>query len=154
VDSSDWKNVLKVILKYTNDNFLLISGELGGDWEACFSPYKSSEFNEWRQFFLEIWEKYPTIPNTLRDYRYKNLPVLHSFLGNKKIKIQNFIECPIDINVKTNEHELLEHIKLKIWSPFIQNISNSRIPFENDNFSKEDKYFLSKHIINIFKLQK
>jgi hypothetical protein len=149
-----WRIILQILFPYVNNKFVIISGELGGDWEVCFSPNKISTFNDWRLFFLKIWGNNTIIPTAMRDYKYYNLSVFSTFIENQGFKITDFLECPLELKVKTTEIELLHHVKHKVWSPFIQNCINYEQILGKKSFLKIEKEFLSIHNINVYSLEK
>lgn len=150
----NWKNVLKTLISKSNNDFLIVSGELSGDWEAVFSPYKTTAFTYWKEFFIDLWDRYTIIPNTLRDYKYYNMAVLHSFLQSQKLKVTEYYEHPVDIEVMTSQKEFIEQMKEKVWSPFIQNLPKNSFKEDKDSYDGDLKVFTSRHIFNIIKIEK
>lgn len=151
----NWRSIIKKLIPYFNDNLVVVSGELEGDWETCFSPYKVSEYNDWRSFFQKIWKNNTVITTSLRDFKHYNLSVFSTFIENNGFEIESLIDCPLDLIIKTTEIEFLQHIKHKVWSPFIQNFSSHPMPnFQKKDYSKDVKSFKSTHNINIYKLRK
>jgi len=155
-----WREFMKYILetfKFSKE-FIIVSGELEGDWEAFFSPWKATNANKWRNIFMKIWENSSNITTALRDYRYKNLDVFKDFLENQGFKMESIDVHLVEIKVKTSIDAIIEQFKFGTWSVVNENSDQKfkvgLIKLFTENEKKEKMDFRSFHRFDFIRVSR